>query len=360
MLLAAAARVQAALPAGWTVQTKNESGGRRDSTKTSRRPDSRISLIREGQEVAAYAVETKRVVTSSNLLPTINQLLDYTGIEAPNSCRPLLVARYLSRQQQASLRGRGISYADATGNLYLTSAEPLILVSDRGASADPWRGPGRPPTNLKGLPAAKLVRALVDFAPPYSVATIAGLAGTSLGAAYRLCGYLAGEGLLTRDERGPITRVDWPELLRRWSQDARYLDSTTQAFLEPRGLDRLVVKLGDQSPRQRYTVSGSLAAQPYAPYAEARLALIYAEDPMTLASDLGLRSVEVGANVILATPRSPVVFERTSTWRGITVAARSQTATDLLGGPGRNPAEGDYLLDWMKENEDAWRRQPDR
>lgn len=107
-------------------------------------------------------------------------------------------------------------------------------------------------------------------------------------------------------------------------------------------------------------MSGSLAAQPYAPYAEARLALIYAEDPMTLASDLGLRSVEVGANVILATPRSPVVFERTSTWRGITVAARSQTATDLLGGPGRNPAEGDYLLDWMKENEDAWRRQPDR
>lgn len=80
---------------------------------------------------------------------------------------------------------------------------------------------------------------------------------------------------------------------------------------------------------------------------------------MTLASELGLRPVEAGANVLLATPRSPVVFERTSTWRGIDIVAPSQVAADLLGSPGRNPAEGDYLLDWMKENEDAWRRQPD-
>ena len=64
--------------------------------------------------------------------------------------------------------------------------------------------------------------------------------------------------------------------------------------------------------------------------------------------------------MILAAPRSPVVFERTSTWRDITIVAPSQAVADLLGGPGRNPAEGEYLLDWMKENPDAWRRQFDR
>ena len=90
------------------------------------------------------------------------------------------------------------------------------------------------------------------------------------------------------------------------------------------------------------------------------MGLLYADDPLRLASDLGLRPVETGANVILATPRSPVVFERTSTWRDITIVAPSQAVADLLGGPGRNPAEGDYLLDWMKENQDAWRRQLDR
>jgi len=273
----------------------------------------------------------------------------------------MLVARYISSEQQRRLQERGIAYADATGNLCLTSEDPLILLSDRGASADPWRGPGRPTTSLKGLPAAKLVRALADFVPPYSVAELAELAGASLGAAYRLSDYLVGEGLLTRVERGPITAVDWPELLRRWSQDARYLDtSTTRGFIEPRGLDILVEKLGNQKLAQRYAVSGSLAARPYAPYAEARLGLVYTEDVVELASELGLRPVETGANVLLAMPRSSVVFERTSSWRDITLVAPTQAAADLLGGPGRNPAEGEYLVDWMKENEDAWRRQSDR
>jgi hypothetical protein len=363
VLLTAAARVQAALPAGWTIQTNTEVGGLDDSTNTYRRPDSRLSIMREGKTVATYFVEAKRAVASNNLLPAINQLLALPGAKPANSARtkPMLVARYLSPQQQRVLQERGIAYADATGNLYLTSDDPLILLSDRGANADPWRGPGRPTTSLKGLPAARLVRALADFVPPYSVADLADLAGASLGAAYRLSDYLVSEGLLTRRERGPITEVDWPELLRRWSQEARYLDtSTTRGFLEPRGLEILVANLGKQSPSHRYAVSGSLATQPYASYAEPRLGLVYADDPLRLASDLGLRPVETGANVILAAPRSPVVFERTSTWRDITIVAPSQAVADLLGGPGRNPAEGDYLLDWMKENPDAWRRQLDR
>lgn len=363
VLLTSAARIQAALPTGWTVQAKTEVGGLDVSTNTSRRPGSRLSLMREGKTVLAYVVEAKRALASNYMLPAINQLLAFLDAQPANSARiqPMLVARYLSPQQQRVLQERGIAYADATGNLYLTSNDPLILLSDRGASTDPWRGPGRPTTSLKGLPAARLVRALADFVPPYSVADLADLSDASLGAAYRLSDYLAGQGLLTRGERGPITDVDWPELLRRWSQEARYLDtSTTRGFLEPRGLDSLVEKLAKQTPTQRYAVSGSLATQPYASYAEARLGLIYADDPLTLASDLGLRPVETGANVILAAPRSPVVFERTSTWRDITIVAPSQAVADLLGGPGRNPAEGDYLLDWMKENSDAWRRQIDR
>lgn len=39
----------------------------------------------------------------------------------------------------------------------------------------------------------------------------------------------------------------------------------------------------------------------------------------------------------------------------ITYAAASQVAVDLLTGPGRGPAEGDALIEWMEQNEDAWR-----
>lgn len=363
VLLAAAARIQASLPPGWMVRTKLEDGGTDDSTSTYRRPLSRLLLLRDGKTVAAYRVETKRAQVSSDLLSAINQLQDHDGSQPPGRgpMRPMLVARYLTAQQRYALQERGIAYADATGNLYLASDDPLILLSDRGASSDPWRGPGRPTTNLKGLPAARLVRALADFVPPYSVAELATFADASLGAAYRLSDYLAAEGLLERAKRGPITGVDWPRLLRRWSRDAGYLDTTTtREFVEPRGLDSVVQKLGNHMPLARYALSGSMAAQPYAPYAEARLGLVYAEDPVTLASQLGLRPVETGANVLLVAPRSPVVFERTSTWRGVTIVAPSQAVADLLSGPGRNPAEGEFLLDWMKENEGVWRRQPDR
>src|SRR5690625_1057277 len=351
VVMAAGARIQMALPSGWTVNT----------TTTVVSPDSgsdaTLRLTRNHQLLVTFEVEIKRTVNRGAVLAFAERADRSTSGDTPR----MLVSRYLTPQVQQELRERGLSYSDATGNLFLSSADPLILVADRGAGSDPWRGPGRPTTSLKGLPAALLVRALVDYAPPYSVPELATAAGASLGATYRLMDYLVSEGLLTRTERGAITAVDWPALLRRGSDEARYLDnSTTRGFLEPRGLESLRAKLRQLPPDQQYAVSGSLAAQPYASYAEPRLALLYADDPPGLASTLGLRPVDTGANVIVVSPRSPVVFERTTDWQDTTIVAPSQAVADLRNGPGRNPAEGDYLLDWMEKNTDEWRRELDR
>ena len=351
LMLLAGARIQAALPPGWTVKTTAAIGGRDRGAGTT------LQLTWNNRVVVIFDVEIKRTVSRGAVLA----ISDRADRLAAGSAPQMVVSRYLTPQIQEELRAHGIAYADATGNLFLATADPLILVADRGAEADPWRGPGRPTTSLKGLPAALLVRTLVDYAPPYSVPELAEAAGASLGATYRLIAYLISEGLLTRTERGPITTVDWPELLRRWSQEASYLDtSTSRGFLEPRGLDSLQAKLRQLPRDQRYAVSGSLAAQPYASYAEPRLALLYADDPLRLASALGLRPVDTGANVIVISPRSPVVFDRTTDWQGATIVAPSQAVADLRNGPGRNPAEGDYLLDWMEKNTNEWRRQLDR
>ena len=40
---------------------------------------------------------------------------------------------------------------------------------------------------------------------------------------------------------------------------------------------------------------------------------------------------------------------------GYLVAAPAQVAADLLNGPGREPAEGEFLIEWMKINEEQWR-----
>ncbi|NRQ51070.1 hypothetical protein [Aeromicrobium stalagmiti] len=345
------ARVQLLLPSRWTVAFTT-SVGAPDSGS-----DATLTVARDGETVVSFDAEIKRSITRGAVLSMTARL---EAMRASDG-RVLVVSRYITPRVREELRQQGISYADATGNLLLTTVDPLMLVSDRGATSDPWSGPGRPTTSLKGLPATLLARALIDYAPPYTVSELARLAKTSLGASYRLVDYLVAEGIVSRAERGPITAVDWPELLRRWSADARYLDTnTTRGFLEPRGLDSLTTNLAQAAPAQRYAVSGSLAAQPYAPFAEPRLALLYADDPVELAATLGLREVETGANVLMASPRSPTVFERTTTWQGVTLVSPSQAVADLLSGPGRNPAEGDHLLEWMENNVDTWRLSSDR
>jgi hypothetical protein len=47
--------------------------------------------------------------------------------------------------------------------------------------------------------------------------------------------------------------------------------------------------------------------------------------------------------------------EGTSTKSGITIAALSEVSADLSTSPGRIPNEGEALIEWMRDNEDAWR-----
>jgi hypothetical protein len=127
----------------------------------------------------------------------------------------------------------------------------------------------------------------------------------------------------------------------------------TTSFLAPRGLQAVVDAL--KKRRGGYTVSGSWAANLLAPIAPARLLLCFADEVPALAKRLDLRQVETGMNVILAQPFDPVVAERTSKRDGLTIAAPSQIAADLLTSPGRGPNEAEALIEWMGQNEDAWR-----
>jgi hypothetical protein len=177
------------------------------------------------------------------------------------------------------------------------------------------------------------------------------------------------EDLIKRQPRKPITSVDWPALIRRWTQDYSVLDENrktpaplgtreVQSYLEPRGLSAFLKKLEDAGSGTidtPYAVTGSLAASKVAPIASPRLAICYVDAPSAAATRLGLQPADVGANVFLATPFDPVVYERTWSRDGVTFAALSQVAADLLTSPGRGPAEADALIKWMGEHERAWR-----
>jgi len=311
----------------------------------------------DGAEVVVL-VEAKRLVNTRDvptILDDLRRAVSGRGDERP--VVPMVMARYLPPTTRERIAATGAGYADATGNLMLACERPAVFLRDRGADRDPWRGPGRPRGTLQGVPAARVVRALVDFAPPYTVPELAERAAASTGATYRVVEFLEEEELLQRQRYGPISDVKWRRLLERWSQDYGFLRSNAvQTFLEPRGLVALTERLAEL-PELDYVVTGSLAAGRVAAYAPARLASLYVRDLTATADMLGLRRAETGANVALASGKyDDIVFARAEPFDGVRMAAASQVAVDLLTGPGRNPSEAVAMLDWMERDERAWRR----
>jgi DNA-binding transcriptional regulator YhcF (GntR family) len=265
----------------------------------------------------------------------------------------LATAPFLSRRARELLEQAGASYADGTGNVRIVIDKPGLYVETEGAQKDPGRAP-RPLASLKGPAAARVVRALCDVRPPYGVRRLAQIATAAPSSVTRVVSLLEKEALVTRASRDQITEVDWAGLIQRWAQDYQVLSSNeVLTLLAPRGLATLADDL--RTFKGRMVVTGSLAAAQRAPVAPARIAMLYVEDPSRVAKGLGLRAAEAGANVMLLRPLDDVAFTRTWVAEGVTYAALSQVAADLLTAPGRAPSEGEELLAWMKKNPDAWR-----
>lgn len=171
--------------------------------------------------------------------------------------------------------------------------------------------------------------------------------------------YLEREGLVVKEgKRYGVT--DWERLLRAWSADASFQTTTrVKAFIEPRGVDYFLGKL-TEAPKFPVAVTGSVAAKEWATYAPAKAAYVYVSSIQEAAEQWALRPNVAAPNVILLEPKTVGDVPFVNTVRspaGYPVAAPPQVAADLLNGPGREPAEGDYLIEWMKSNEERWRRE---
>lgn len=339
------AEVVARLPSGWSSRLAIE---------PDQRVDAILELVAPNRETVTMIVEAKRVIEGRDVSAIRSQLDRYTQTR-PNSIG-LVAARYLSPPVRARLTGEGLSYVDTTGNVRLEISSPGLFISDRGSDRDPWRGPGRPRGTLKGAPAAKIIRAITDFRGPWTVRELVDLAKVSTGATYRVVEYLESEGLAQRQPDGRLDAPDWTQLLRRWSDDYGFVrNNRITRWIAPRGLPELVRSMGATS-NYTYAITGSIAAAEWAPYAPARLAMIYVSNAENVAGPWDLRPTDAGANVILAEPNFDVVFERClANTQNLVLAAPSQVAVDLMTGPGRSPNEAEELLNWMRRNEPSWR-----
>ncbi len=302
---------------------------------------------------ASLAIDVKAVVDARDVPVLAERTARRTETDGT-----IVAGRYASPRTRERLAAADLSFVDWTGNVRISVADPGLMLTATGADRDPFRSPDRPKSDLQGRPAGRVVRALVDLPGPWQLRDLAAAAGTSVGSTARTIAFLDREALITRDERGTITGVDWEPLLHRWAEDYDLeRQGRLHRFFNPRGTRHVARSLLNVDP-ESYAISGSMAAQWVAPYAEARFGLIYARDPDALASAVDARPLDV-INLIVIEPPDDAPFLRTAQRDGLTFTALSQVAIDLLTGPGRNPSEGVYLMEWMADHADEWRRSTD-
>lgn len=303
----------------------------------------------------------------------------------------LVVTPFLSPRTRVTLQQAGANFADATGNVRLTIDDPALFILTHGADREPRASgllaPVRVPRtlrSLKGPAAARVVRALCDFVPPYGVRALANLSETPLGTVSRVASFLEREALLERDSDQRITGVDWAALVATWVLDYSVARSNrVRTFLDPNGLSaafapRVADRLGS-GIAGRYALTGSLGASgrswideggavapapgapPWPQFAPSRLAMIYTDDAEAAAHALGLAETDAANNVWLLQPFDDVVFDRNRFWIPdagqvpVRATALSQVLADLATSPGRGPEEAATLTRWMRTAEPAWR-----
>lgn len=335
------------LPKGWTLRAKP------DVSIGDARIDLLIEITAPAGQIADLAVETKRAL-EPRLAPEAAAQITILTSQALEGAVPVVAAAYLSPRTRAMLDDFEVGYVDTTGNVRIEVRTPGLFLRTQGSDRDPWPQESDLLQSLRGRGAARAVRAIIDTAPPFGIRELASATGASAPTISRVLELLKREAIVTREPRGPVLAVDWQAAIRRWAEDYEQTSSNTRTMLlEPRGLPQLEKKL--TGSRLTYAATGAFAAQRLDPIAPARVAALYVDDVARAAERLGLRETDAGANVMLLEPFDPVVFDRTVDRDGLRCVAPSQLAVDLLTGPGREPSQGEEMLEWMKDDEDAWR-----
>lgn len=277
----------------------------------------------------------------------------------PGHVTPLVIASWLSPRTREELDRAGYGYLDLTGNVSLDIPQPRVRLLLQGAGRDPApRGTGA--RGLAGAAAGRLVRLLVDVAPPYRASGLAERSGLSLPYVSRLLGVMEDRGLIERSGR-VVDTVDWAGLIRERAGQTNLLRANPPvAMVAPQGQHRVLDRLRDQ-PELAGTVAvtGSAAAGVVAPLTAGGQLMIYlpgdVDAPDQVGRQLGLLRGDRGADVLLLRASNPVVFERTRLVDRIRHVALSQLAIDCLSGSGRMPAEGEAVLEYMAGGDKGWR-----
>ena len=265
----------------------------------------------------------------------------------------IVSANWLSPRSRELLRDSQIGFLDQTGNVEVRLRRPALYLRTSGSSNDPNPRPVSGPT-LRGPRVWALMRTLIEVTPPYTAGDLASTLGIDDGYVSRVLQTLASERLIYRQPRGPVTVVQWEPLLRQLATTYSLFDSNERStWIAAAGAEQML-RDAIAAKARRWAVTGSFVASSIAPVAAPEVAVVFTDDPERFAKSVRLLPTKIGANVILAKPYDPIVFQHGWSNYEFPSVSVAQLATDLLTGNSRMPAEGQAVIDWMRRDPSRW------
>lgn len=272
----------------------------------------------------------------------------YTPPAAVVFAAPFLPVR--ARQILADLQ---TNFVDTAGTVAVRWAGLSAAFGGKGLGAlhDPWAADrGIELRGLGGRATARCLRALLECPPPATVSALAAAASVSSRTAGRVLAYLDDQDALDLPASGGIVaNLDTESVLRLWAVDYEQTRTNRAFWFNAPGAIEDIAELL-RSTTAPYAVTGALAAWYHPTILPVDWVTVYVPDAADAATTWALQEPDPARNMLLLEPYDPVVFERTVDRYGIRCVAPAQLAIDLLTGPGREPSQGEHLLDVMEDH----------
>ncbi len=311
-----------------------------------------VDIVGPGQARFSYAVS----VWPAGRSPATKAFADLVPAER-DGLPVLYVADYLGPGIRQRLTENGVSFADGTGWVRISSTTAPILLTGEGADRSVRPRGSSAVVRFNGPTTGKVLRALLTEPLPIGVRELAQVAGVSPGSVSKILATLGTEDLIARDDQRRVVEVRKRQVMYRWTSDYSFVDSNSEAsfYLAARGTERA---LSDLSDLPNVSVTGSVAARRLLPdgmtsVVPLRLVAAYAAAPDQVARKLRLVETQPAtANVVIARPQDATIVD--STVDGLRLAPTPLVVADLLTLPGRGEAEADQLMDVLARDDEAW------
>lgn len=304
------------------------------------RPDLAVIVQPAGQgSPFTLLIESKKRITPAEALATLERMVTAKEAGALLLCSPAI-----SERVAEMCRHRGVGYLDEAGNCRINGPGLLLQIEGRGNA----RPDTRPTVDIFAAKSSRIVRVLLTHPQRgWQVQALAAEAQVSLGLASKTKCALV-EQAFAEERAGLIYPLHPEQLLREWSK--RYSLSRSKRF-ELFTLDKLPdveQKISEWCRNQSLgcaltQFSGAWRVAPMVRYN--RSAVLMESGSPQLASELGLKPVSTGANLIVWTPFDPFVFYDLRAVNGVSVASPLQLYLDLMNEPGRGEEAAQEILE---------------